>query len=366
MADRTVASDAGSIPEAAQAARTGGRIDVLDGWRALSILLVLAGHWLPMPRILQANYAAAAAGMALFFGLSGFLITRLLLRDPQPAPFFVRRIFRIVPLAWLAMTVLVIADGAGLGEAAANFLFYSNLPPAQLMHGGEHLWSLCVEVQFYVIAALLVLAFGARGVWIFPLLMIGVTAARIGAGETLSIVTWHRVDEILAGATVALLLAWREARGSRFTVPGWTCLVSLGLLFTASHPSTGPLQYLRPYFAAATLGLSILAVPTWLHGWLTGRIARYIAGVSYAVYVIHGMLTVTPLGGEEASKTVRYLLRIPLVACTFALAHLSTFHFEKHFIALGKRLARRISREIHPHRDPAKGELDRKTARKTY
>ncbi len=322
----------------------GDRIEVLDGWRAISILLVLVGHWLPMPHQLQANYMAAASGMALFFALSGFLITSLLLRDPQPAPFFVRRLFRIVPLAWGAMAILVIANGADMREVLGNFLFYANLPPASLMHGGQHLWSLCVEVQFYVFAALLVAALGRRGVWLLPLCCLAVTGLRVADQETLSIVTWHRVDEILSGATVALLLAWRRARGSAFTVPGWACLVAVAMLLASAHPATGPLQYLRPYFAAATICCSILATPDWLRVWLTGRAAKYVAEVSYAVYVIHGMLTVTWLGGEQASKTVRYALRPVLVAATFALAHLSTFHFERHFIRWGKALARKVSR----------------------
>lgn len=342
MADTAAIGTAGI---GAQATSGGaGRIDVLDGWRALSILLVLAGHWLPMPGVLQANHMVAASGMALFFALSGFLITRLLLRDPQPAPFLARRIFRVVPLAWAAMLVLVVANGAGVQEAAANFLFYSNLPPAQLMHGGEHLWSLCVEVQFYLVAALLAVVLGVRGAWVFPLLMLTVTGLRIADAETISIVTWHRVDEILSGATVALLLSRTRLQQAGGRIPGWACLACFALLLLSAHPLSGPLQYLRPYFAAATIGCSILATPAWLVGWLTGRIARYIAAVSYAVYVIHGMLTVTWLGGEDASRAVRYALRIPLVAVTFALAHISTFYFEKHFIELGKKLARRLSR----------------------
>lgn len=334
--------------------RHGDRIEVLDGWRAISILLVLAGHWLPMPHQLQANHMAAASGMALFFALSGFLITSLLLRDPQPAPFFVRRIFRIVPLAWAAMAILVVANGTSLRDALGNFLFYANLPPDNLLHGGEHLWSLCVEVQFYIFAALLVALLGRRGVWALPLFCVAVTCLRIADGETLSVVTWHRVDEILSGATVALLLAWRRERRPGFTVPPWTCLIAVLLLLASAHPATGPLQFLRPYFAAATLGCSILATPTWLRAWLVGRAARYVAEVSYAVYVIHGMLTVTWLGGEETTKTVRYALRPLLIAATFALAHLSTFYFEKHFMRWGKALARRVSRpSTVPHSGPA-------------
>ena len=55
------------------------RIGMLDGWRALSILAVLASHWLPLgPHAWGLNAAVGAAGMAIFFTLSGLLIVQLL------------------------------------------------------------------------------------------------------------------------------------------------------------------------------------------------------------------------------------------------------------------------------------------------
>jgi peptidoglycan/LPS O-acetylase OafA/YrhL len=76
---------------------------------------------------------------------------------------------------------------------------------------------------------------------------------------------------------------------------------------------------------------------------LESRPAAYIARTSYAVYVIHGMLGATWLGGEQATKVVRYALRPVLVVATFALAHVSTFYFENRWIALGKRLTVRAN-----------------------
>lgn len=320
-----------------------GRIDVLDGWRALSILLVLAGHWLPMPRAWQANAMVAAAGMALFFTLSGFLITRLLLKDPRPAPFLARRIFRIVPLAWLAMAILVAWNRPDAMTVLANFGFFANLPPARLMDGGHHLWSLCVEVQFYLFCALGAWLAGRRIVYLLPALGLAVTGLRVADGVPISIHTWHRVDEILAGATVAVVLSLPRAAGWPQVTPRYACLGAVVGLLLSAHPEAGALQYARPYFAALAVGCSILAAPGWLRGLLTSRPARYVAKTSYALYVFHGIVSATPLGGEEASRTVRYALRIPLVLATFLAAHLSTRFFEAWFIARGKRLAERLS-----------------------
>ena len=315
-------------------------IPILDGWRALSILLVLAGHWLPLgPANWQANASVAASGMALFFCLSGFLITQFLSADPRIGVFLIKRIFRIVPLAWAAMTILVIANGASLETAIANFMFFANLPPAQLMAGGEHLWSLCVEMQFYIFMALLVLLGGRKAVFLVPLFTICITLLRIYAGETISIVTWHRVDEIFIGGCVAL--AWNNPAIGHLArrVSPYASPALLLALLVVSLPQAGAFGYLRPYAAGAAVFASLHAFPQPLARVWTGKVARYIAQISYALYVIHGMLTATVLGGHDTSMNVKYMLRLPLALLTWAISHVSTFYYERAATALGHRLA---------------------------
>src|SRR4029079_8719686 len=83
------------------------RLPVLDGLRAISILLVLAAHMLPLgPKMLTLNYSAGAMGMSLFFALSGFLIASTLLHNSDIGEFIVKRLARIVPLAY-AYTLIV-------------------------------------------------------------------------------------------------------------------------------------------------------------------------------------------------------------------------------------------------------------------
>ena len=107
-----------------------GRLKVLDGWRALSIILVLCAHLLPLNVFWStANEAAGVAGMAIFFTLSGFLITRFLLDRPDPRSFLIRRLLRIVPLAWLTMLILYIwnIENTSVSEFLANILFFFEL-----------------------------------------------------------------------------------------------------------------------------------------------------------------------------------------------------------------------------------------------
>ncbi|CAN5185111.1 N/A [soil metagenome] len=323
------------------------RIDVLDGWRAASILLVLAGHLLPIgPKRYELNAAVATSGMAIFFTLSGLLITRFLLERPDVRDFLIRRAFRIVPLAWVAMAILAVVDRADAPTITANFLFVSNVLPEHLFLSGEHLWSLCVEIQFYLGVAALVAVAGRRGLYLLPILCVIVTMARAATGNPISIFTWFRVDEILAGACLALLQEYASDAKLREYVPRLTAVVLLPILIMTSHPAAGALNYFRPYVAAMMVGASIYALPSMIDRLLRSRIARYIATISYAVYVVHGILVGTWLG--SGNQVAKYAKRPLLILTTFAIAHASTFWFERPMIAIGKRLGRRRGPNLTP------------------
>ena len=319
------------------------RLKILDGWRALSILMVMAGHLLPLgPKAFNFNAPVAAGGMAIFFTLSGFLITRFLLERPEPLNFLVRRLLRILPLAWLAMLVLYFSRTSNSPDMlVANLAFYANLPPAKLLPGGEHLWSLCVEIHFYVGVALLVALLGRRGLLLLPVLAIAVTAARIFAGETISITSWHRMDEILAGAIVALI--YSKSFGEvparligRLNFYACAMLAAVCTYFLDGFPG-----YARPYAVALMVGVTLWHAPQWLRSILESRIAAYIATISYALYVVHGSLSHTWLGtGDTLAK---YAKRPLLIGLTWALAHVSTFYFERRFTDLGRRFTKRAN-----------------------
>jgi peptidoglycan/LPS O-acetylase OafA/YrhL len=304
------------------------RIPVLDGWRAISILLVLGAHLLPLgPAAFQLNWTAGAAGMALFFTLSGFLIVQFLAGGAPLGEFVAKRLARIVPLAWSAMIILSLWHHYAPTVIARNFLFVANLPPASFMIGGNHLWSLCVEMQFYTAVAAVCMLFGRRGLYLVPLSAIAVTCARISAGQKISIVTWHRIDEILAGGTLALVHAGWLGQASKRALDRLPLLPCALVLAIASHPATGVVQYVRPYAAAALVGASLNHGPARLTRFLSSRPMRYIAEISYALYVVHGVLADTWLG--TGTRVVKYLKRPLLFAATFGIAHVSTRYFER-------------------------------------
>jgi peptidoglycan/LPS O-acetylase OafA/YrhL len=316
-------------------------LDVLDGWRGISILLVLAAHLLPLgPKALKLNDMVAPMGMALFFTLSGFLITRFLLEHDSVIDFLIRRFFRIVPLALIGMAVALTIAGAPREDYLPHFLFYANLPPGHLTDPGSHLWSLCVEVQFYAGIALLVATVGRRGLYLLPLVCLAVTLHRIATGTPIDIVTWRRIDEILAGATLAMVFGVRFGDAAKRGLGLPNAYVLLALLAVSSHPSSGFMNYLRPYIAALLVGVTLVNPPPWLGALLKTRTLVYIATISYALYVIHHLFMYTWLGSGE--RLEKYLKRPLLLLATFALAHISTFHFEQRWIAFGKHLSTRL------------------------
>lgn len=320
----------------------GERFQVLDGWRGLSITFVLAAHLLPLgPHRWQLNVASGQLGMALFFTLSGFLITRFLLHRPNVVDFVIRRLSRILPLAWLCMAIVLIWADSPVSTWLANFFFYANWPPMRLLEFSGHFWSLCVEMQFYFAVALIFLCLGRRGLLLLPVLCLAITALRMADQVHAAINTYYRGDELLAGCILAL--ASEGIWGDRWvrTLGALNPYALMVLLAVASHPDGGFMNYLRPYLAALLVGWTLHnghATPARV---LTAsRVLAYLAAISYALYVIHPLLMQTWLGSGLGWE--KYAKRPLLFGALFLLAHASTYYFERPCIAFGKRLAEAV------------------------
>ncbi len=137
------------------------RIPSLDGVRAISILLVIAGHWRETHTTgVTADIAGAFAnlGVRIFFVLSGYLITRLLLEEQATTgaislrQFYHRRARRILPASLFFMLTVFIWYHRELHwqHALAALLYVTNFDPGHPWFLG-HLWSLSVEEQFYLL-----------------------------------------------------------------------------------------------------------------------------------------------------------------------------------------------------------------------
>jgi peptidoglycan/LPS O-acetylase OafA/YrhL len=315
------------------------RFAALDGWRAISILLVLAAHLLPLgPKPWDLNVAAGLFGMVLFFNLSGFLITHFMLRSSRVRDFLIRRFTRILPLTWLYLVMVFALYPVSSDTALAHLLFFANYPPKPLIPVTDHLWSICIEMHFYLGIALLVLLFRKSGLLLLPLFCIGFTLLRVFDGVHYSVITHYRIDEILAGAVLALI--YHNHLGQRIKQlilrinPAWV----LFLLLLSVHPDSGFIQYFRPYLAAMLIGITLL--DTNRAPFLQHRVLAYIGTISFALYVLHPLLASTWLGNNEDFG--KYVKRPLLFAVLFICAHVSTFYYERPWITFGRRLSYRF------------------------
>lgn len=148
----------------------------LDGWRAVSVLLVIVHHLfiyrfplmiLGHPALADFCANAGPLGVRIFFVISGFVICRLIISEDlrfgsiSIKGSYYRRIFRILPPLYLFLATLVVHQAAGLISAGWKAivvagLFLTNLQPGSCSWFAGHTWSLAVEEQFYLIFPTLV------------------------------------------------------------------------------------------------------------------------------------------------------------------------------------------------------------------
>jgi peptidoglycan/LPS O-acetylase OafA/YrhL len=375
----------------ASAVRT--HMPVMDGWRGLAILVVVihnAGAALDGTGTLAISLATTTlrsgwVGVQLFFVLSGFLISGILL-DSAGAPryfrdFYIRRTLRIFPLYYgFLVVVLVLAPllaGPGAWTESVHsdgiwyWLYLSNWTP--LMDSGivglSHIWSLAAEEQFYLVWPLLILVSGRR----FPAVALGVVlmamASRAALYSTdpkfLYTFTITRADAFAIGALLSLA-ARRPSWTKIFMRHGRTMLlaVSIGLMAVIGV-SRGFGQYQPAVLLAGqtviALWFAILMFMTLAprgkerqlsdlleSGWL-----RSLGKYSYAIYVVHypmhalvrdRVMPVINRDSQLESIALTAAYAILILAASYAMAIASWHVYEKHFLALKNRWAPRTAR----------------------
>jgi peptidoglycan/LPS O-acetylase OafA/YrhL len=202
------------------------RIPSLDGLRAISIGLVLFAHLagtdgFPVPYAIGNYFHVGSLGVRVFFVISGFLITGLLLREfdaagrPSLLRFYFRRTLRIFPPYYLFLFVVLAAGTAGLlqlhpGDAVRAFTYTSNYHPERSWYVG-HTWSLAVEEQFYLLWPALLLLFGRRrGLWVAAAFVVMAPLIRLGAWELLPTIRpgmGHRFEMVADALATGCVLA---------------------------------------------------------------------------------------------------------------------------------------------------------------
>ena len=286
-----------------------GRILQFDGLRALAFGVILLDHTTHLPLLW--------AGVDVFFVLSGFLITGILLErkrlgGPYFSYFYRRRVFRILPPYLL--TILVYGFLVTWSQYKPLWLFLL-APNVQSLHhdapGQLPLWSLAVEEQFYLVWPFVVLLTSEKNLLRLSLAALVITPFLRAVATPLFpnhfyiyALTPFRADLLCAGAALALL--WKQrtpetaARIARWSWPVF--LVGL-LLFLGTQASpafrlapntrlANSCVYLFSLITAVGLLAWTLTDHGWLHALLSSAPLRYLGEISYTMYLVHIFLIV--------------------------------------------------------------------------
>lgn len=358
-------------------------VPALDGIRGVAILLVLGFHLLwsnivtgsrVFDVIVQLR-SAGWIGVDLFFALSGYLITGILL-DTRDNPhffrnFYARRALRIFPLYYAVLLLLTIGFHPATPVATRPFVilaaYLQNTPLWWYGHINglvanftSHLWSLAVEEQFYLVWPMVILLLPSRRalLWLAFSLAVFSPVLRwllLAHGAPLQAIyklTPCRADGLLAGAWLATAVRGPHRGMALRLAPAALALGILGSILIAV--TTGNFDFERnravnvfAYSTLALTGASLIGVAlspaTAIARALRWRVLRFFGQYSYGLYVLHQMVAAaveyrfgdllrSSFSPHKALLHVAFLLIV--LGITIPLAMLSYHLFERPFLRL--------------------------------
>ncbi len=359
-----------------------------DGLRAVAILMVFLQHYLPL--VFQPRWGELPlwSGVDLFFVLSGFLITGILVDSRKDPTFFRnfygRRALRIWPLWYLLWAlVLVLTQMLGLRYSAyiwTTAVFFGNWflehgtmqwhgNPCRIYfgHAGQFVqfssfWTLCVEEQYYLVWPFL-LYFIRSPRWLMRICVTGVlftvvlrcllyryTPDALLETRVLYWSTYTRCDSILIGSFVALWLRHTELtrqalhRIGTVLISGSLSLLLIGFAWSGSrwqlneiHPVFCTYGYTLVALIAAGILLFSLDSQTTLFRWMCHPWLSGLGKISFGFYVLHFLPVVFVSAWTERYFAPHHLSVLMLPLCFFsvyATAWLSYRYVERPFLRL--------------------------------
>jgi peptidoglycan/LPS O-acetylase OafA/YrhL len=302
----------------------------LDGLRGIAIVMVMGNHF-GVPGFTNAGQV----GVTLFFVLSGYLITTLLLVDQlrvgriRFVRFYARRALRLLPALFVMLAVVVplmAMSGANAIRAAMPAVFYyANW--AQVTSGEipviGHLWTLSIEEQFYIVwpAILLVLLTISPGTkWTIAFLSCAAALSMVAR-----IILWAptvdgyyrvfygtdtRADGLLLGCALAFLFSQATINPPRWLV---ATSVAAVVVFTVT-PGLGFLAVVGLGAVAIASAVLVAAAATQAGGLLAWRPLVWTGTASYSLYLWHApilsMVRQSPLGHSASGLIVALILSL--------------------------------------------------------
>jgi peptidoglycan/LPS O-acetylase OafA/YrhL len=334
------------------------KIPQLDAIRGIAILVVLAHNlqgFSSLPLSVITNYGWM--GVDLFFALSGFLITGILLDSKSSENYFrnfyARRCLRIWPLYYSVLILMFVIvplmrpqDGAELFQRSSpwwSYVFFLQnflvAAPTQAAGALGVSWSLAVEELFY-----LVWPFFVRFLAVGRLQFIAWTVLLLSPLLRFFFHTRHwiiysnpfcRLDGMMAGALLAILVRKSGFAPGRFLKPAWVLfLIAAPLAITTATYDVQWVVFSMAAVASASLVfLALFVTNTWFRSFLTNRFLVFTGMISYGLYLLHKIPddALKRLHIKDAHPNVAFWV---VVGVSYLLAIVSWNLLEKPFLNL--------------------------------
>lgn len=349
-----------------------GTVPSLHGLRAVSILIVILNHtfkqanlpdrWLPF---------SGPTGVDVFFVISGFLITLLLIRERESTgrislrSFYIRRVLRIFPAYYFFLAVMCGLTMAGIVQIPLRDLgfasiYASNLLPASMFPVWDlaHCWSLCVEEHFYIVWPLILTLFGRKLAFLLAVAYIFATPyLRYELFDPQQSTIWAftptRADTLACGCCLAIAATSKKWRPRMALTPrqcNIVMILSIAVLYGNRRvwdlPIPWALLSLYSNYILATIDAIVITALVWasiVHSSglvgriLNSRVAILIGTLSYSLY----------LWQQPFTSTARYpqsiLFQMPFnIVCAFCVAAASYYLIELRFLKYKSVLTRKV------------------------
>ena len=331
----------------------GTYVKEFDGWRGLGICFVVLAHYFPV------YFIGSWVFMEMFFVMSGFLITGILLDSKSKRHYYknfiLRRVLRVFPLYYLALIILFFLIPASWMQLSyyrshqiwfwtymENWLFsVEGWPPGKAL---RHFWSLAIEEQFYIVWPLVVWMFSPKGLVRFCIFLFFFSLIFRNTGMYVGFVnpfpyvaTLGRMEGIVLGAIIAVLSRTNKSILERFSYPVMIIAGSLSIavfLYARTMHMEYSVNYIINYTLVDLFFAGIIVMTMCknelinLKRLLNTPILKELGIMSYCIYIFHHPIHVlvtenflsyfqTHIGNESLAKLacvgIAFLITIPVV-----------------------------------------------------
>ena len=360
----------------------------LDALRALAVLAVMVHHFLPVDRYIPTDYITLGfLAVRLFFVLSGFLITGILLnyrsleRGTALRRFYLRRVLRIFPIYYLTLFIALALQVRSIQQGAFWHLTYlSNyIAPfhPEWMGPASHFWTLAVEEQFYFVWPFILLFVPKKYLKgtivgtialavIFRAFVLFVLSMSL---EVAGIFTFATLDSLGGGALLALFHYDERLRPRLPRLMKWFLVAGLGImtLTTLLYIYNRGFRILHTLLCLGISFLFVVLIEKTARGFggpaktvMENPAVLYVGKISYGLYVYHNFMLAIVIYYFRDYRLVAVLATVS----TFAVAIVSWHVIERPLARLKNKFSRRLTQMnadqicVNPRSSAAKNEQD--------